>query len=123
MEKQVRAQRAREAYRRLIRLLEIYFEGPVLIMSEQVDEAYIRLPRFFRGAVNAKGFEKLQRAFPKELPESLHSVKFEDAATEWEHTIRPAMDVFMGKLLQFCVEVGAGPVGDMGPDSVWCQSL
>jgi hypothetical protein len=103
----VRTQFLRDVFSRMARLLEIHFEGSLYVLYEQVDEVYIRLRRAFQGIVNTKGLEELQQAFPEELPESLYFVSTEDADADWEYSIQPALNIYRGRLLQFCVKVGA----------------
>lgn len=101
----VRAQFLKHVFSRIAELLKIHSEDYLLILSEQVDEAYIKLRRIAELIVDTAGFEELQRAFPDQLPESLHSLD-EDADIAWDY-IRPAVNSYKGQILQFCVDVGA----------------
>ena len=103
----VRAQFAKDVFNRLARLLGIHFEGDIYFLSEQVDERYIRLRRTLLDIVNTRGLEEVRQEFPEELPGSLHFVQPLDADTEWEYIIQPALNAYKGKLLVFCVGLGA----------------
>jgi len=101
------AQLSKDVFSRIDRLLEIQFGGDLIILSEQVDELYIRLLGLFRDLISTEGLEELKRAFPQELPESLHFVNPEDADIDWEYSVWPALNAYKGKLLLFCVGVRA----------------
>lgn len=104
----IRAQFLRDLFSRFVAFLRIHCEGYLLILSEQVDETYIRLKSLVELMLASEGFENLLVEYPKDvIPESLHALG-EDADVSWEYGIQQSVNRFTGKLLEFCVNVGAG---------------
>jgi hypothetical protein len=102
----VRAQFLRNLFARLTMLLRIHSEGYLLILSEEVDDVYIRLRSSVENIVETEGMESLASVYPKDtIPVSLHSLG-EDADILWD-SLRGALQSFTGRIIEFCISVGA----------------
>ena len=88
-----------------MQLLEIHCGGYQIVLSDEVDSGYIRWRNWFRALLASPGLEDLQEAFP-ELPSSLHSLG-EDADVAWEYELRQSLNSYKGRVLEFCVDLGA----------------
>ena len=102
----VRAQFLRNLFARLTTMLRIHSEGYILILSEQVDEVYIRLRSSIESILETDGLEILASAYPKDaIPTSLHSLG-EDADIFWD-SLKGTLHNFTGQIIEFCISVGA----------------
>lgn len=103
----IRAQLLKDLFRRLVSLLEVHCTGYLIILSEQVDEAYIKLRHVIIDILHTNGFEGLLKNYPYgSIPDSLHSLG-EDADVSWESGIHQAVNEYTGELLEFCINVDA----------------
>lgn len=109
---EVRAVLLKDVFSRLESILMIHCKGSLIILSEQIDAAYIRLRGAIEQILASDGFESLLEAYPKGvIPKSLHSMG-EDADIDFELTIQGEMNRFTGEVLEFCLNVNAG-YGDL----------
>ena len=103
----VRAQFFRDLFSRLVSLLQVHCTGYLIILSEQIDEDYIKLRRFIEDILHTDGFEDLLKSYPNEvIPDSLHSLG-DDADSVWEYGMQQALNRYTGEILEFCVSMGA----------------
>jgi hypothetical protein len=104
----VKAQFFRDLFSRLVSLLRVHCTGRVIILSEDVDEEYIKLRGLVELIIGAEGLESLLEMYPKSiLPDTLHDLG-EYADVDWEDDIQPGLNRYTGKIIEFCVKVSAG---------------
>lgn len=100
------AQLLRFLFSRLIAILRIHSEGYFIMLSEQVDETYIKLRRSIENIIQSHGFEELQPDYPQDtIPQSLHSLE-QDADIYWESS-QDTLNTFTGRITEFCISIGA----------------
>ena len=102
----VRAQFLRNLFSRLTTILHIHSNGYILILSEQVDEVYIRLRNSIESILQSEGFENLGGDYPRDsITATLHSLG-EDADIYWD-SIQSVLSTFTGQIIEFSISVGA----------------
>lgn len=101
-----RAQLLSDSYKRLYSILEIHFNGYLIMFFEGEDETYIRLKNTFDSILNTNGFESLRNNYSDFLPNSLHS--FGDEIDELWVVFRRELLIFQGQILEFCNENNSG---------------
>lgn len=102
----VRAQFLRNLFSRLTTILRNHSEGYILILSEQVDEVYIRIRNSIENILQSEGFETLASTYPRDtIPATLHSLG-EDADIYWD-SLKDVLFNFTGQIIEFCVTLGA----------------